>query len=76
MSITYDNWKLVNRHGMAVARGDRATSHRGEEYTITGGRPPVHQGSTGRVWVEGGGEFFPTVFDLKWEVINQTEETE
>jgi hypothetical protein len=67
--ITYDNWKLVSKDGKPVNRGDKAISHRNEEYIITGGRPPLHMGSTGRVWVEGGGEYFPTVFDLKWEEV-------
>lgn len=68
MNITHDNWKLVDKDGNIVHRGYKGTTHRGEEYVITGGRPPAHLGSTGRVWVEGGGEFFPTVFDFKWEM--------
>jgi hypothetical protein len=39
-------------------------------YTVTGGRPPHKEGSSGRVWVtneEGGtGEFFPHVLELHW----------
>jgi len=72
MNITHENWKLVDKDGNAVYRGYKATSHRGDEYIITGGRPPAHLGSTGRVWVEGGGEFFPTVFDFKWEMTGLT----
>ena len=69
MNITHDNWKLVDKDGNIVHHGYKGTTHRGEEYVITGGRPPLHLGSTGRVWVEGGGEYFPTVFDLKWEEV-------
>ena len=49
MNITHDNWKLVDKDGNIVHRGYKGTTHRGEEYVITGGRPPTHLGSTGRV---------------------------
>lgn len=65
-AITHGNWTLEHKDGTPVCIGDKLTTHRGETYTITGGRPPHKPSSTGRVWVEGGGEFFPTVFDLTW----------
>lgn len=39
---------------------------RGNASTLIGGRPPMRPGSTGKVWTDNGGEFFPAVFDLKW----------
>jgi hypothetical protein len=67
------NWLLVDKAGMAVPNGARLKTRDGEEYELTGGRPPMHEASTGRVWVksakEGAREFYPNVFDLKWEIV-------
>ena len=71
------NWLLVDKDGVAVPKGAIIRTRRGEDYELTGGRPPHHEGSTGRVWVKPVGEpettstqeFFPTVFDLKWETV-------
>jgi len=60
------SWQLQTLEGRAVQAGEQLKSFRGEVMTITGGRPPLHQGSTGRVWTEDGREYFPGVFDLKW----------
>jgi hypothetical protein len=65
-AITYEAWTLTHMDGTPVCIGEMLETHRGEQYRITGGRPPHKPSSTGRVWVEGGGEYFPTVFDLKW----------
>jgi hypothetical protein len=65
-AITHDNWTLERTDGTPVCIGEMLESHRGDQYRITGGRPPHKPSSTGRVWVEGGGEYFPTVFDLTW----------
>jgi len=66
-AITHDNWTLVHsKTNEPVCIGDTLKTHRGDQYRITGGRPPHKPSSTGRVWVEGGGEYFPTVFNLKW----------
>ena len=49
---------------------------KGVEYTITGGRPPLHDGSSGRIWYRRDhsngsehGEFFPHVFGLEWRPV-------
>lgn len=39
---------------------------RGEKRVLAGGSPPAHSGSTGRVYVECGGEYFLSVFGLIW----------
>jgi hypothetical protein len=65
-AITHDNWTLERKDGTPVCIGETLTTHRDETYVITGGRPPHKPSSTGRVWVEGGGEYFPSVFDLRW----------
>lgn len=69
------NWLLVDKDGIAVPKGAIIQTRRGENYELAGGQPPHHEGSTGRVYVkevgaaedDWGREFYPTVFDLKWE---------
>ena len=71
-----DNWVLVDQDDCLVDKGLRLTS-RGEDYVLTGGRPPQHEASTGRVYVKPWGctesfserELFPHVFGLKWEKV-------
>lgn len=65
-AITHGDWTLERMDGTPVCIGEMLETHRGDRYTITGGRPPHKPASTGRVWVEGGGEYFPSVFDLTW----------
>ena len=64
-STTMQNWQLVDTNNTPVSIGATITSFRGETATLKGGKPPHHEGSTGRVWVDGG-EYFPGVFNLKW----------
>ena len=72
-------WNLVDEHDEHVAVGAvRSSSKR--EFRVTGGKPPQHGGSTGRVhgcWVESGEarEFFPSVFSCKW-IVRQGTATE
>ena len=60
-----NEWKLVDEQGNEVRPGDTVVSFRGEPTVITGGRPPHHAGSTGRVYTQGA-EYYPGVFNLKW----------
>jgi hypothetical protein len=64
--ITKGDWILLHEGGEHVLEGSTVTSFRGEQYTITGGRPPHKPESTGRVYTSGG-EFFPSVFNLVWQ---------
>ena len=65
-AITQDGWTLVHaRTGKPVSEGDVVLDFRGEADTIMGGRPPHKPASTGRVHTSAG-EFYPSVFDLKW----------
>ena len=62
---------ILERTGEPIRIGDGVTSFRGEAYIVTGGEPPRHEGSTGRIWVREAGtpnetEFFPGVFECKW----------
>ena len=63
-------WTLLDTAGEAVPVGAVLTSdHR--SFKISGGRPPHHEASTGRVfgeWLDTDteGEYFPHVFDCKW----------
>lgn len=60
-------WTLVRQDtNLPVELGDTVYSFRGKASILTGGRPPQHVGSTGRVWVSGGGEYYPSVFGLTW----------
>lgn len=69
--------KLVDAvTGSTINVGAVRESGRGERYVVSGGEPPRHSASTGRVWCylesEYGQprateyEFFPGVLDLKW----------
>ena len=65
--ITVHGWTLMRQNTREPIYTDTVVySHRNEAHTLTGGRPPHKLGSTGRVWTQGGGEYFPTVFDLIW----------
>lgn len=66
------HWTLVRQDtNLPVKPGDMVFDSRGKACTLTGGRPPQHAGSTGRVWVESGAEFFPSVFGLAWKQLNE-----
>ena len=61
-----NDWVLVHEEtNEEVKAGASVTSFRGEPYVVKGGTPPHKPSSTGRVWVNCG-EFFPSVFNLKW----------
>ena len=70
------NWTLVHEAtGVPVAMGEEVrSSHWHMADTIKGGTPPHKPSSTGRVWAERG-EFFPSVFDLRWVANNVMEST-
>jgi hypothetical protein len=65
LPIIYGDHKLVDSKGKAVLIG-KTVQLNGQEVTISGGLPPKHIASTGRVWTSAGGEFFPHVFHMKW----------
>lgn len=69
-SVGYDGkrWLLLREDGTerGLHKGEAVRSFRGEPAVITGGRPPHKAGSTGKVWTEEGGEFYPGVFGLRW----------
>lgn len=59
-------WQLVNRAGRPVEEGQEIASSRGAWGVVTGGIPPRHEGSTGRVEVDGY-LFYPSVYGCRWE---------
>jgi hypothetical protein len=74
------NWMLVfdkseesNLDESEVNVGDTVVDFRGDRATVTGGEPPKHEGSTGRVETDDG-EYkhwvYPSVYDLKWVEVN------
>lgn len=58
--------KLVDEDGNTVLPGDTVTSFRGKTATLKGGRAPHKPGSQGKVYLQGGGEFYPSVYGLRW----------
>ena len=71
-------WALVSEKTREpMVEGAEVTTFRGEVFTLNGGRPPQHEGSTGRVWVQVGEaevEYFPSVIGAKWVEISALEE--
>lgn len=63
--LVYTDTGLLND---VVEVGDIVTSFRGERAMVVGGTPPRHAGSTGRIAVDNGGEFYPSVFNCKWQL--------
>jgi len=64
--MRYNSWVLVHtKTGAPATLFETITDFRGNQSILKGGRPPQHPNSSGRVWT-GGGEFFPSVFDLCW----------
>lgn len=49
-----------------VLKGCTAFNFRGHAAVITGGRAPHKPGSTGKVWTSDDGEYYPSVFAMKW----------
>jgi hypothetical protein len=68
MTITHNGYTLVTKDGQPVKPGSLHTDFRGNTAVITGGRPPHKPSSTGVVWTASGGEFYPNVFDMRWEL--------
>lgn len=65
--IKEDGWILIDQAtGWPVRVGDRRATSRGHQATVAGGRPPHKPSSTGRIYIEWGGEYFPSVFDAAW----------
>ena len=68
-----ETWELQKEDGTPVSVGARISNDRGT-FTIQGGSPPLHSGSTGRIFVRFGSgweqEFYPIVFGLIWRRIH------
>jgi hypothetical protein len=62
------NWELKTDDGRTVLPGFIAFDFRGRQAVIEGGQHPRHEGSSGRVYANGR-EYFPSVFNLKWQRI-------
>lgn len=66
MFIEKDGWILVDNFGQQIEVGETRQDFRGELSIIEGGTPPHKPGSTGRVYIKEGREYYPSVFDLLW----------
>lgn len=65
------DWVLVNEAGDMVQVGAQLKTFRDEDVTLTDGRPPREEGSSGRVSIRGptdgqSREYYPSVCRLKW----------
>lgn len=70
--ITRDGWVLQDANGLPVHEGESIFTRTGDaRHAITGGCPPKHEGSSGRVYCGPSREFFPHVFDLKWVKLDE-----
>ena len=75
MYISKKGWILVNANNERVVEKELVTTKDGENWIVEGGVPPHKPSSTGRVWVSllsnpnHNRDFFPTVFNLKWQEI-------
>lgn len=61
---------ISDKDGHVIEVGEQLVDFRGETWTVTGWREPLHDGSTGRIYVEQAGshrEFFPGVFDTTFK---------
>lgn len=65
MIIHKNGWVLRDSDDSIVRDGDVCQDFRGEPHRIEGGSPPLHEGSTGRIWTNKG-EYFPGVCNLTW----------
>jgi hypothetical protein len=70
-TITSKGMILVHEGtGLPVKIGERVKTFRGEDCTVLGGTSPLHEGSSGRVYVEADEgwkqELYPTVFKMRW----------
>lgn len=65
-TITQGDWTLAHKSGAICYEGELVKDFRGDEATLTGGRPPHKPSSTGFVHTAGGAEYYPGVFDLQW----------
>lgn len=62
---------LIDSEGRPVAFPFETKDFRGDPVVIVGGAPPHKPSSTGRVYTEDGGSFFPSVVGCKW--VNECE---
>lgn len=60
-------WLLIDEvTRRSVKEGEVLKDFRGDADTIVGGAAPHKPSSTGRVYVESGASFYPSVFGLVW----------
>lgn len=64
--IVNDGWTLTTEQGEPVHYGQEFSSNNGLTANMNGGRPPHGPGKSGYVWTEGGAEYYPSVFGLRW----------
>jgi hypothetical protein len=60
------NWILVHKNNAPAVEGETITDFRGEKAILTGGRPPHKPSSSGFVFTDNGGMYYPSVFKLEW----------
>ena len=67
--IGYDGkrWLLIDAvTQISVKRGQVLADFRGDKQMVGHGTPPHKAGSTGRIYMTPGREFYPSVYGCKW----------
>tara|TARA_R110000803_G_scaffold10680_7_gene32460 strand:- start:445 stop:753 length:309 start_codon:yes stop_codon:yes gene_type:complete len=66
-------WTLYHTDKLGVVRevseGETFQDFRGEPHIVQDGLAPHKPASQGKVWTQGGREFYPSVVDCKWVVV-------
>lgn len=62
-------WGLFDQRGHGVNEGTSCTDFRGDSDVIVGGVPPAAEGKSGYVEIENGSHFYPSVYGLRWVLI-------
>lgn len=59
-------WKLINESTGVEVKFPTTIDRENDKMTVTGGQPPRHGGSSGRIYTSDNREYYPNVAGLKW----------
>lgn len=68
--------KLIHKpSGYEIRVGDHVRNFRGELAIVEGWQKPTSPASTGRIYVDGGRGYYPSVFNCEWVEREDREES-